>query len=417
MKSKTSNNRKGRPIRVGVFGVGRGESFARGASEAVGMKLVALCDSWEERLQEVGRQYDAVTYTDYDKFLEHDMDAVILANYFHQHAPFAIKALEAGKHVMSETSANKTLAEGVALCRAVEKSKKTYMFAENYPFSAANQEMRKLYQAGEIGDVRYAEGEYQHAAEENWRLSISPGLNHWRNWIPPTYYCSHAPAPLMYITDTMPLKVNSLSIVEESTQSPNTVRVADAGFIMLTRMDNGAVFRTLGLMLSSIERVRYEIHGERGLLATADPNHWGTVRVHHEAWLRQPGQRGSVTYTPDWPEHAELARKSGHGGGDFWTNFHFANAIRSGEPPYLDVYRGVAMCSVGILGWKSALQDGAPFDVPDFKDEAVRREYENDHWSPLPEDAGPATTFDSRLCQTCGEESCSCPQSVERIGL
>jgi hypothetical protein len=154
-------------------------------------------------------------------------------------------------------------------------------------------------------------------------------------------------------------------------------------------MDNGAVFRTLGLMLSSIHRVRYEIHGDRGLLATAEPNHWGMVHVHHEEWLRKPGQPGSLTYAPDWPEHAELARKAGHGGGDFWTSFHFANAIRSGEAPYLDVYRGVAMSSVGILGWRSALADGAPFDVPDFKDESARSKYENDHWSPLPEDAGP----------------------------
>ena len=41
-----------------------------------------------------------------------------------------------------------------------------------------------------------------------------------------------------------------------------------------------------------------------------------------------------------------------------------------GTPPFLDVYRGVAMSSVGILAWKSALEDGRPFDVPDFRDEA-----------------------------------------------
>ena len=76
-------------------------------------------------------------------------------------------------------------------------------------------------------------------------------------------------------------------------------------------------------------------------------------------------------------------------GGDFWTNFHFANAIRSGEPPYLDVYRGVTISSVGILAWKSALEEGGPFEVPDFADESSRSAYENDHWSPWPEHAGP----------------------------
>jgi predicted homoserine dehydrogenase-like protein len=32
-------------IRVGVIGVGRGQSFADGASDLAGMKLVALCDT------------------------------------------------------------------------------------------------------------------------------------------------------------------------------------------------------------------------------------------------------------------------------------------------------------------------------------------------------------------------------------
>ena len=106
----------GPKIRVGVIGVGRGQSFARSATATVGMELVAICDQWEEKLKEVGQQYGVTTYTDYDKFLEHEMDAVILANYFHHHAPFAIKALKAGKHVMSETAANKTPANRSARC-------------------------------------------------------------------------------------------------------------------------------------------------------------------------------------------------------------------------------------------------------------------------------------------------------------
>ncbi|HOF87812.1 MAG TPA: Gfo/Idh/MocA family oxidoreductase, partial [Armatimonadota bacterium] len=201
-----------RKIRVGVVGVGRGQSFASGATDVTGMELVALCDTWEERLLEVGKRYGVATYTDYDTFLAHDMDAVVLANFFHEHAPFAIKALDAGKHVMSETASNATLAEGVALCRAVERTGLTYMLAENYPYTQFNMEMRRVYRTGEIGEVTYAEGEYNHPMAPRDRAAISPGANHWRNWLPSTYYCTHALAPLMYITDTMPVKVNGLSI-------------------------------------------------------------------------------------------------------------------------------------------------------------------------------------------------------------
>ncbi|MBS3763892.1 MAG: Gfo/Idh/MocA family oxidoreductase, partial [Planctomycetes bacterium] len=124
-------------IKVGVVGVGRGRTFIHSARR-VGMELVAICDTWEEKLEEVGKNLDVETHTDYDRFLEHEMDAVVLANYFHEHAPFAVRALESGRHVMSECAACHTLAQGVQLARTVEDTGKIYMLAENYPYMAPN---------------------------------------------------------------------------------------------------------------------------------------------------------------------------------------------------------------------------------------------------------------------------------------
>lgn len=392
----TTSRQGPKKIRVGVIGVGRGQSFAAAATDVVGMELVAICDTWEERLAQVGQRYGVTTYTDYNQFLEHDMDAVILANYFHQHAPFAIQALNAGLHVMSETACNTTLAEGVALCRAVEKTGKIYMLAENYPFTAFNQEMARLYRTGEIGAVTYAEGEYNHPMAPSDIMRISPGHNHWRNWLPPTYYCTHALAPLVYITDTMPVAVNALAIpMPDLTAS--LARHNDPGCVILCRMDNGAVFRIFGLWLPGHSNW-YRLHGTQGAMEiTRGPGYFGPgqVRVWHDEWSCPPNTPSERTYVPDWPEHGDLARKAGHGGGDFWTNFHFANAIRSGEPPFLDVYRGVAMSSVGILAWKSALADGQPFAVPNFRDEVSRRTVADDHWSPWPENPDPAKPLPS----------------------
>ena len=377
-------------IRVGVVGLGRGRSFIKNTENASGMVLVALCDHWEVRLREVGAEHGVSTYTDYDEFLNHDMDAVILANYFHEHAPFAIKALERGMHVMTETACNGTLAEGVALCRAVEASGKVYMLAENYPYTVFSQEMRRLYREGEIGDVTYAEGEYNHPMEPHKILKLAPGLNHWRNWLPSTYYCTHALAPLVYITETHPVMVNGLSIAR-NWEDASSVRRSDPGSVILCRMNNGAVFRIFGLVLPGHSNW-YRVHGSRGAMETTrGPGYFGPgeIRVWHESWDIEEGKERERVYRPEWPELGELASKSGHGGGDFWTNLHFARAIRSGEPAFFDVYRGVALSSVGILAWKSALEDGRPFAVPDFRDESIRSRYENDHWSPWPESAGP----------------------------
>jgi predicted dehydrogenase len=371
-------------VRVGVVGVGRGGSFARGA-EGAGMKLVALCDTWEEKLLKVGEQLGVATYTDFEKFLEHDMDAVILANYFHQHAPLAIKALRAGKHVMSETAACHTLAEGVQLVREVEKSGQIYMFAENYPYSLFNQEMRRLYQAGKVGEFMYGEGEYVHPMSADTRNALAPGIDHWRNWLPATYYSTHALAPIMFITDTMPVKVNGFVIEyrKDDPVTPLTVRRGDSASCIICRMDNGGVAKLLQVFLRG-HGTWVRIHGSKGLMENLRYGERRMVRLVREQWHEKKNGPEEQIYMPEFPKYHAKAVKSGHGGGDFFMDYHFSLAIKKGEQPYLDVYRGVTMSVVGPLAYRSALDDSAPVEVPDFRKESTLRRYANDHWSPDP---------------------------------
>lgn len=132
----------------------------------------------------------------------------------------------------------------------------------------------------------------------------------------------------------------------------------------------------------------YRVHGTKGAMEiTRGPGYFGPVliRVWHEAWTREKNQPLERTYVPEWPEKGDLASKAGHGGGDFWVNWYFAEAIRTRKQPFLNVYRAVAMSSIGILAWKSALEDGKPYDVPDFSKESERKKYENDDASPFPD--------------------------------
>jgi len=363
------------------------------------MELVALCDTWEEKLETVGKELKVATYTDYDTFLEHDMDAVILATCFHQHAPFAIKALEAGKHVMSETSACFTLAEGVALIEAVEKSGKIYMFAENYPYMVFNQEMRRLYTSGVVGAFKYGEGEYVHAMSPEFFNRISPGVNHWRNWIPATYYCTHSLAPVIYITDTWPVKVNGFVMPydpEDDVHFGRTAKRSDLASVIIVRMDNGAVVKLLKGQLRG-HGVWVRIHGNRGLMENLRCGNTQMLRVRREPFDKGEGEPEEQIYLPDFPEHHAEAVKAGHGGGDFFMNVHFAEAIRRNEQPYLDVYRGVAMSVVGILAYRSALADSVALEVPDFRKESVRKKYANDDWSPDPTKRRPGQPWPSIL--------------------
>ncbi|MBR4889546.1 MAG: hypothetical protein IKU17_10420 [Clostridia bacterium] len=71
-------------IRIGVMGVYRGTSMMHYCSIADNAELVAVCDKWEEGLeiQKANHpDWNIAYYTDFDDFIQHDMDAVVLANY------------------------------------------------------------------------------------------------------------------------------------------------------------------------------------------------------------------------------------------------------------------------------------------------------------------------------------------------
>ena len=100
----------GRDVRVGVLGLRRGAALARLARDA-GMRLVAVCERDDRRREEAAGALGAAAYRDLEPFLDHrDMDAVLLVNDFDRHAPVAIRALERGLSVLSETAACRTLA-------------------------------------------------------------------------------------------------------------------------------------------------------------------------------------------------------------------------------------------------------------------------------------------------------------------
>ena len=75
----------------------------------------------------------------------------------------------------------------------------------------------------------------------------------------------------------------------------------------------------------------------------------------------------------------------------------FIEAIRTGTQPYFDIYRGLQMSCLGILAYKSALNDNMAFDVPSFASDAELAPYEGDNWSPDPADAGPGQPLPSVL--------------------
>ncbi len=397
-------------VRIGVVGAGRGASYVRAAQMDMGIELVAVCDSSRERLTALQAPPQVKTLQEEDEFLSLDMDAVVIATYFDSHAPLAMRALKAGFHVLSEITANATLAEGVALCEAVEETGLIYMMGENSAYTDFNQAMKALYDSGEIGRILYAEAEYNHPMAPETLLRLAPGQHHWRNWIPSTYYCTHALGPLMMITGAWPTSVNALSIPAPEL-GPGQARRNDPGAVTLCRMDNNAVFRLFGIHIPGHSNW-YRLHGTRGAMENLrGPGYFGPgqVRVWHDPWDCPEGQVTERSFVPQWPSHRQQAGSFGHSGADFWVVHHFLEAIRTRTQPDLDVYRSVAMSSVGLLAWRSALENGQPVAVPDFRDPEARAACKEDHFQ-----AGPTVKEEHRLPSSIRGDIEIAPVDLER---
>jgi predicted dehydrogenase len=374
-----------RAVRVGVLGLGRGVALARLAQQA-GMQVVAVCER-DNRRREAAKSLGAAAYRDVEPFLDHRMDAVILVNDFDQHAPVAIAALDRGLSVLSETAACRTLAEGVALVEAAERSAGVYMFAENYPYMPLTREMRRRYAAGDIGEVRYAEAEY--LDEPGDLMAMVNDRAHWRARLPATYYCTHSLAPVAAITGTRPVQVSGF--VAPTASGPEALERARLGrgwaALLVVRLDNGAVFKSLHGFLEAGQQAWVRIHGDRGLLENLRQGDSRTLRVVWDVKDGEGWRRAEEAYLP-WPPGfpATDADPMGDGVAETLMLWDFAEAVRLQTAPAQDVYFGVELSVTGIQAMRSSLAGSLPVEVPDLRRPEVRRDYAADGWFPeLPE--------------------------------
>ena len=377
-------------LKIGIFGAGRGYNLSKNFM-LLNCEIVALCDRHKERREASAKKLggDVVCYESFDDFINHEMDAVIVANDFHEHAPFVIECFKRNIHVFCECTAAITIGEGVELIRAFEKSKSIYMIAENYPDMIFNREMKRLVDTGSLGKIVYAEGEYNHpvsAFDTKFAKEYVYYPEHWRNFLPRSYYVTHSLGPLMRITGATPKRVTAFNAYAPNTEDvPTASYVGDAIASINTLNDDGSVFRFTGCAKMGAHHNAYRIAGTKGQVENLR-GMGNKVMLRYNEWDKPEGMPAELLYEPKWNDPDEhLIWQGGHGGGDFLTSRTFVEAVSEGkQPPHpYDIYSAVNMSCVAILAHRSALEGGMPYDVPDFHKEEERAKYENDHLTPF----------------------------------
>ena len=378
-------------VRIGVFGLGRGGFAVRYCNIAKNAEVVAICDRLVDKLDRF-RAEGIACFDNFDDFIQYDMDAVILANYATEHAPYAIKAMKAGKHVLSEVLPFQCLKEGVELVEAVEETGMIYAYAENYCYMPCNLEMRRMIKDGRLGTFEYGEGESMHNCEPDWEHISYADPNHWRNTMPSTFYCTHSIGPMIHVSGQRPVKVSGFELPHNTRMHRMGAHASPMAMEVIT-LESGAMIKSIHGVGVSKCSYWFGCYGSKGRAesareATGPHVNYRKLYVNLDEYEGQ--NRHSEVETLYYPsdELTDMAREAGHGGGDFYVMYHFCEKILGHEHDSIDVYEACDMFLPGLFAYKSILAGGIAMDIPNFRNKEERDKWRNDTACTDPKIAG-----------------------------
>ena len=157
-------------IKIAIIGAGGMASYhAKGFREA-GADIIALADVNRAAAEKAAAKYAiGRVYGDVAELLriERDLDAVsiIVPNKFH--APLALQALAAGKHVFCEKPPALSAAEMARMKTAATKARRTLMFNFNNRARPESYAMMDYIAAGTIGTINTCHGTWNLRSDRN----------------------------------------------------------------------------------------------------------------------------------------------------------------------------------------------------------------------------------------------------------
>jgi predicted dehydrogenase len=156
-------------VRFAVIGCGNmGSGHLRNLvkrSDDDNIKVVAVSDVYQRRLNRAKSVCEGEGYSDYRKLLDRkDIDAVLIATPDHWHAKISIDAMDSGKHVYVEKPMTHTIEQALAVREAVKRTKKVLQVGPNGTANDSYWQAHEAIQAGRIGKVTWAQGSYNRNA-------------------------------------------------------------------------------------------------------------------------------------------------------------------------------------------------------------------------------------------------------------
>lgn len=356
---------------VGFVGLRRGGGLVRSLAGHPHVEIAALCDLNETTLTTMGGDFqlsDRQLFTDYAQFVNAPLDIIVIATPIEFHAPQAIAALESGKHVLCEQTVAYTLAECEQLAHTVRKTGLVYMMAENYCYFHYIREWKKLIDAGKLGKIFHAEGEYLHEITD---LLIDPttGKHRWRYPRAPIWYCAHCLGPLLMLMNDRIVKATGVHSGKSIHPNEDGLGFLDME-VGLFQTQKGSTIKILRSQVAPRhpEMIFYTLYGSKGFVENGREGGWGGTKGRlylEDEMAKHPGAQLIDCPTID-PNAPAEALKGGHGTSEYYMVRDFIAAIENNTRPPIDIDRAIDFTAPGICAHESAMRGGVWIDVPLF---------------------------------------------------
>jgi len=338
-------------LRLGVIGCGeRGEGCCKAIALTTNSRLAMVMDANAARCQDLAQRFGAPWTVDLAEVLASDgVDAVVISTPHHLHAEQAVRAAEAGKHVIVEKPIATSLEDAVGAVHAARRAGVHLSVNLSYRYYPHVQKAKSLIEAGVLGDLLGVSFVYQRdRSADYWAGQTGRPTTDWRMRRERSgggvliNMAIHYLDLLRYLPGR---DIVEVSCVHANLENPGDVEDNAALWV---RYENGAV-GTVSACSSARGSDFEEFHlwGRDGCLSLAPPHQFYSLRVVDG---KRPGQ---------WHE---FSGAPGVGPRDVEYFQRFAAHILRGDPPEVTAEDGLAAQAIVEAAYRSA-QSGRAMQV------------------------------------------------------
>jgi predicted dehydrogenase len=297
------------------------------------------------RRERVTRLYPSITgYEEIDAALaDPQVDAIAISTPPHTHYSLALRAIEAGKHLLVEKPLAETYQDAKDLCTRARRAGLCLMVDHTFLFTGSAEKLRALREAGDLGKVYYVD-----AVRVN--LGLFQGSNVLWDLAP------HDIATINYVLDEAP---NAVALVLGSCVHAKT---PDVAFLTMW-YPSGCLAHVHLSWLSPVKLRRTMISGSRKMAVWDDVEPTEKIYIYDKGVVLDPSsstlEQQMVSYrlgdlhVPLIDNREALAKLVAE----------FADAIRNGSPTRSDCEFGAGVVRVIEAALRSAELEGAKVEV------------------------------------------------------